>query len=491
MSTRIAFTEDQFIPLVASLGAGDETAVVVATSLVGAAVTTTDTTVAGAQISKVAGPITLLAQTITPVPEGAYVERGPMGLSISSSGWVPVFRAAVANDQVPVFVHTHPCGPPEFSTNDDQVDTDLAIAARAFGAPYYAAIVVAGTPDAPQVVARLYDLGEGFDAQAPQFVVVGAVRVAGAGLHLYLPPAAEGEESSDQPSDEQLSVFDRQIRMLGPDGNRTLKHVRAAVIGGGGTGSAVSVQIARLGLGELVIVDDDVVTDPTPTRGHGIVTGDVGRLKVDALGDHLDDIGLGTRVVRIDKPLNHPDAIAAIAHADVVFSCVDGHGARLILNRWAYAHISPVIDVAVLVAPTEREDGGREVQIEQRVTWVAPGTACLLCRGRIDPGLAAAENLDPETRKRLAGEGYVREAETPQPAVVTLTTGVAALGASEFLLRLTGLGKTDATELLLRSHLSELRRNARPARPGCFCISTAFIGRGTRAPYLDLLGVLG
>ncbi|WP_341927104.1 ThiF family adenylyltransferase [Nocardioides psychrotolerans] len=489
MSTRIVFTEAQFTPLASSLGADDETAAVVATSLVGTAATTVDTSVARAGIPKEVGSITLLAQTVAPVPEGAYVERGPMGLSISSSGWVPAFRAAVAHDQVPVFVHTHPRGLPEFSTYDDQVDVELAITARAFGAPYYAAIVVAGSPDTPQVAARLYDLGETFDAQAPQFVVVDAVRVAGAGLHLYLPPG-DAEEWGDSANEEQLSVFDRQIRMLGPDGNRTLKHVRAAVIGGGGTGSAVSVQVARLGLGELVIVDDDVVTDPTPTRGHGITTGDVGRLKVDALGDHLDEIGLGTPVVRIDKPLNHPDALAAIAHADVVFSCVDGHGARLILNRWAYAHIAPVVDVAVLVAPTEREDGGREVQIEQRVTWVAPGTACLLCRGRIDPGLAAAENLDPETRKALAGEGYVRAAETPQPAVVTLTTSVAALGATEFLLRLTGLGKTEATELLLRSHLSELRRNARPARPGCFCATAAFIGRGIRAPYLDLLGVL-
>ncbi|WP_193614138.1 HesA/MoeB/ThiF family protein [Nocardioides lijunqiniae] len=489
MSTRIAFTEDQFTPLASSLGAGDETAAVVATSLVGAVATTVDTSVAGAEIPKVAGSITLLAQTVTPVPEGAYVERGPISLSISSSGWVPAFRAAVAHDQVPMFVHTHPRGLPEFSTYDDQVDVELANAAREFGAPYYAAIVVAGSLDAPQVAARLYDLGETFDAQAPQFVVVDAVRVAGAGLRLYLPPA-DAEELGDLANEEQMSVFDRQIRMLGPDGNRTLKHVRAAVIGGGGTGSAVSVQVARLGLGELVIVDDDVVTDPTPTRGHGITTGDVGRLKVDALGDHLDEIGLGTPVVRIDKPLNHPDALAAIAHSDVVFSCVDGHGARLILNRWAYAHIAPVVDVAVLVAPTEREDGGREVQIEQRVTWVAPGTACLLCRGRIDPGLAAAENLDPETRKALAGEGYVQAAETPQPAVVTLTTSVAALGATEFVLRLTGLGKTEATELLMRSHLSELRRNARPARRGCFCATAAFIGRGIRAPYLDLLGVL-
>lgn len=482
MSTRIAFTEGQLAPLVAALGSRDESAAVVATSLVEAATTTVPP--ADADGTKVDQSITLLVQVITPVPEGAYVERGPMGLSIFSMGWVPPFRAAVANDLIPVFVHTHPRGLPEFSTYDDQVDVDLAISARAFGAKYYAAIVIAGTPDDPEMAARLYDLGENFNSRAPEFIVIDAVRVAGAGLRLYLPPAADGGEST-----EQLSVFDRQIRMLGLDANRTLKRVRAAIIGGGGTGSAVAVQVARLGLGELVIVDDDVVTDPTPTRGHGITTADVDRLKVNALGDHLDAIGLGTPVVRIDKPLHHPDAIAAIAHADVVFSCVDGHGARLILNRWAFAHIAPVIDVAVLVDPVESEDT-REVQIEQRVTWVAPGTACLLCRGRIDPALAAAENLDPETRKRLAGEGYVRAAETPQPAVVTLTTSVAALGATEFLLRLTGLGKTDATELLLRSHLGELRRNARSPRPGCFCTNPGFVGRGLRVPYLDLAGVL-
>lgn len=484
MSTRIAFTEEQFTSLVAALGARDETAAVVATSLVEAAATTVNAT--SVNTVAVDRSITLLAQTVTSVPEGAYVERGPMGLSISSSGWVPSFRAAVANNQVPVFVHTHPHGLPKFSDYDDQVDDDLAISARAFGAKYYAAIVLAGTMDAPTVAARLYDLGESFNAPAPEFVVIDAVRVAGAGLRLYLPPAP----ASDEPTEGHLSVFDRQVRMLGPEGNRTLEHIRATIIGSGGTGSAVAVQIARLGLGELVIVDDDVVTDPTPTRGHGITTADVDRLKVDALGDHLDAIGLGTPMVRIDKPLNHPEAIAAIAHADVVFSCVDGHGARLILNRWAFAHIAPVIDVAVLVAPTESEDGTREAQIEQRVTWVAPGTACLLCRGRIDPALAAAENLDPATRKRLAGEGYVQAVETPQPAVVTLTTSVAALGATEFLLRLTGLGKTDATELLLRSHLGELRRNARLPRPGCFCAVPAFIGRGTRAPYLDLAGML-
>ena len=480
MSTRIAFTEDQFKPLVAALSDRDETAVVVATSRVEAATTTSVTPTA-------AETITLLAQVITHVPEGAYVERGPAGLSISSAGWVPALRAAVAKEQIPVFVHTHPRGLAEFSEYDDQVNCELAIASRTFGAPYYAAIVIAGTPENPEVTARLYDLGDGFTTTALEHTAVDAVRVTGSGLRLYLPPISDPHDGDDQ-AEEKRSMFDRQIRMLGPEGDRTLKQVRAAIIGAGGTGSAVGVQIARLGLGELVLVDDDVVTKSTPTRGHGMTTEDVDLPKVDVLGDHLDAIGLGTKITRVNKPLHDPEAIAAIAHADVIFCCVDSHGARLILNRWAYAHMAPVIDVAVLVTPVETGNGKRKVGIEQRITWVAPGTACLLCRGRVDPALAYAENLDPETRKRLAGEGYVQAAETPQPAIVTLTTSVAAFGASEFLLRLTGLGPVDATEMLLRSHLGELRRNARPPRAGCFCTSADFTGRGTRSPYLDLVG---
>lgn len=94
----------------------------------------------------------------------------------------------------------------------------------------------------------------------------------------------------------------------------------------------------------------------------------------------------------------------ALARADIVFSCVDGHGARLILNRWAFAHLAPVIDTAVLVGTED----GIVAGIDARVTWLAPGTACLLCRGRLDPTLAYAEMLDPDERHRLAGEGYAR-----------------------------------------------------------------------------------
>lgn len=476
MSTRLAITEETFGDIVKALDVEQESAAVIASTFVVDAFTTSD--------SGTVDAATLLASGLTWVPDDAYLDRTGFGLSIRSTGWVPAFRAAIQAAEVPVFVHTHPQGRAAFSEWDDAVDQHLATAARALGAPAYASVVVAGTPAAPAVVARIC-MFDTSDSAGPagggskiELVTVDAVRVAGASLRLFLPP----DVAPNDKAEADASVFDRQVRMLGQDGQRTLETLNLAVIGAGGTGSAVAVQLARLGIGDIRLVDDDIVTDATPTRGHGMTMADVGLPKVEVLGRHLREIGLNTRVTQVQAQLHEPEALRAIAHADVVFSCVDGHGARLILNRFAYAHLTAVIDLAVLVAPGAA--GG--VEIDERVTWVAPGTACLLCRGRLDPARAYAENLDPQTRKRLAGEGYVVDIETPQPAVVTLTTLIASLGTTEFLLRLTGLGSPEATELILRPHLGDLRRNQRPPRIGCFCTDAGFTGRGRRTPYLDL-----
>jgi hypothetical protein len=542
MPTRLALTDDQFDQFARVLDADQETAAIIAATLVDdlrpggvepavkpvvelMAVSTGEPHANHADgsaddMSKDLTSTTLLARTITWVPDEGYLRRSGVGLSIASTGWVPAFRAAVSDQLVPVFVHTHPAGHAEFSRWDDEVDASLATAARQFGALAYASVVFAGRSAAPAVVARLCvfavprdqsgdddsaldphaseetsDGRRSADEPEAEFVEVAAVRVAGSALRLLLPPvhAFAADDAVSRPrvagDGPDAGTFDRQVRMLGEDGQRTLHAVRAAVIGTGGTGSAVAVQLARLGVGEICLVDDDIVTAPTPTRGHGMRVSDVGKPKVEVLGQHIRDIGLGTRVVEVDATLHKPAALWAIQHADVVFSCVDGHGARLILNRFAYAHLAAVIDLAVLVAVTE--PGGvaarAQVEVDERVTWIAPGTACLLCRGRLDAALAYAENLDPDARRRLAGEGYVAAAETPQPAVVTLTTLVASLAATEFLLRLTDIGSSEATELLLRPHIGDLRRNRVPQRPGCFCNDPNYLGRGRRGQYLDLM----
>lgn len=418
----------------------------------------------------IGGPeeFTLVGRALTWSADEHYLDRSERGLQLASAGWVPAFRRAAATGDLALFVHTHPLGTAEFSWHDDEVDEQLRAVVRQLGinGPY-GSVVVAGGPNGAQLAGRLY-----FDDGSPQAIT----RFRSAGTRLEVVPAAQ--EGGGAGADE---TFDRQIRLFGAPGQHLLRDLHVGVVGCGGTGSAVAEQLTRLGVGRLTLIDDDDVTAPTPTRGYGIRVSDVGRPKATILAAHLSAIGMGTDVRPIVAVLHAREALLALAHVDVVFCCVDGHGARLILNRWAYAQNAPVVDVAVLVAASPH------VTIDARVTWIGSGSACLLCRGRIDPALAYAENLDPQRRQALAGEGYVTAAETAQPAVVTLTSLVASTATTELILRLFGIGDTDASELIIRPQMHEIRRNRTPARAGCFCSDAQFQGRGFKEPYLDLL----
>jgi molybdopterin/thiamine biosynthesis adenylyltransferase len=441
------------------------------------------------------GSITYLARQVIWAPKDTYLVRQSNGLSLGSVGWVPGVRALLAEGCIPIFVHTHPQGRAAFSVADDDVDAGITGALPRMGhVGDYVALVLAGTSQSPTAAARAYPGAHAPGSPAPApltsagipAVPIDKIRIAGDYIRVLPSPGGpgtgHGSEAVGAPPDE---TYDRQIRMFGAMGQRVLDALSVGVVGAGGTGSAVAEQLARLGVGALTLIDDDVVTEPTPTRGYGMTVADLGRPKAQVLADHLSGIGLATEVTAVTAAVQDPAALCQLAAADVIFSCVDGHGARLILNRWAYAYLTPVVDLAILVSATPETAAVRG--IDGRITWLGPGTSCLLCRERIDPALAYAEILDPEERKRLAGEGYARAAETRQPAVVTLTSLVASLATTELLQRLFGMADVTPTELIALVQRRELRRNRMPQRPGCFCASPQFLGRGAKEPHLDIM----
>lgn len=177
------------------------------------------------------GDVTLLVREVVPIPEDAYDERRWDGLSIRTSGWLPTFGRADAEQTIPIFVHTHPGGDPAHSVWDHEVDDELArVATVRTELGHYASLVVGGTSGAPSFRGR-------FKMSSRDWVDIDRLRVVGERLTLLLPQ--DGEDSS-------LGVFDRQVRAFGAAGQRVLQHLRVGVVGAGGTGSAVMEQLGRV-----------------------------------------------------------------------------------------------------------------------------------------------------------------------------------------------------------------------------------------------------
>jgi hypothetical protein len=157
-----------------------------------------------------------------------------------------------------------------------------------------------------------------------------------------------------------------------------------------------------------------------------------------------------------------------------------------VINRMPYWLLAPVIDAGVLV---DRSADGRP-DIVGRVTWVSPGAACLLCRGRIDPQIAYAEMLDPGERRALAGEGYVPDIDTPAPSVVAYTTMMGSYAVDELLRRLLDVGTDSAaTESLVQISKRQIRNNRIEPTHGCFCFDPVRWGGAGHEPWLGQLWV--
>src|SRR4051794_8977267 len=352
--------------------------------------------------------LTLCMNRIIWVPESAYDDRSPTEMWIRSEGWVPALGQAAEGEWQPIFFHTHPGEDPTASDFDATVAESLAPVFETRGRRPYASLMLGGEPESPSFTG-IFD-GEPIE----QFRVVGdRLRI------LAADDAAELEYDQE--------VFDRQIRAFGEDGQKVLRRLRVGVAGGGGTGSAVAEQLIRLGVGTVIVLDDDVVTRTNLTRIHESEATDIGEPKAIVVGKAAKGIGLGNEVAPVEAKITKRSAFEAIRSCDIVFGCTDDNAGRAILSRLAYYYCLLVVDMGVMISARD----GAITGLNARMTVVAPGTPCLFCRGRIDLARLREEMQTPEELERLVAEGYAQGLAEQDPSVVPYTTMIASFAVDE------------------------------------------------------------
>ena len=417
------------------------------------------------------GNVRLLGHAIHWVPDSAYRLRAADELVVISEGFVPALAAAEAHKSVPIWVHTHSGhgASPRPSSRDRVVDAQLADLFRLrSGSPWYGALIVGPSGGNLTFTGHLESTGHR----------LGIDRLWTTGARWALVPS--WLHSSTTPDE----MFDRSIRAFGGAIQSVLAQLRVAVVGCGGTGSAVIEQLVRLGVRHFYILDPKELTGTNVTRVYGSHPGDVDKAKASVVAAHIRRIAPDAEVIAVQSPITQLDTARRLLDADVIFGCSDDNAGRLVLSRLASYFMTPVIDCGVKI--TSSEDGTIE-GIYGRVTVLAPGAACLVCRDRIDLQRAAAEVLSPDEHSRLAAEGYVPAMPDVEPAVVAYTTQVAAAAISELIERLVHHGpEPPPTEQLLRIHEREVSTNSQPPLEGHYCDPVSGkLGRGLTEPFLE------
>ena len=140
--------------------------------------------------------------------------------------------------------------------------------------------------------------------------------------------------------------FIRSKAILGSDKIELLKNKHVAVFGLGGVGGHACEALARSGVGELTIIDNDVVDISNINRQLIAVHSSIGQAKVDVMEKRLLDINPDIKIHKIQKFFLENDDSIDFSKFDYVVDAIDTVSGKIgiILN----SHKNNVLVISAL-----------------------------------------------------------------------------------------------------------------------------------------------
>lgn len=196
--------------------------------------------------------------------------------------------------------------------------------------------------------------------------------------------------------------------------------------------------LARLGVGELVLVDPDRIERKNLNRVVNSTTKDARkkRMKVRVFANAIRRMGMGTRVISHPTEIMQRRVVDALAGCDFLFGCVDSADGRDAVNRIAAFYNLPFVDVGVHL---EADGRGGVKQVCVAVHYLIPDGSSLLSRRVITAEKVRAEALhrrSPKQYRALRKEGYIEGINVNSPAVISINGFAATHAVNEMLARI-------------------------------------------------------
>jgi adenylyltransferase/sulfurtransferase len=157
---------------------------------------------------------------------------------------------------------------------------------------------------------------------------------------------------------------------MGPEGQARLRSSSALIVGCGALGTHAAEHLARAGIGALRLVDRDIVEWSNLHRQALYDERDAreGRLKAEALAEHLAGIASAVRIEAFARDFHHANALDLAAGVDVILDGADNVPTRFLLNDVSWKLGIPWIYGGVI-------GGGGQVQL-----FTGREPPCLRCQ---------------------------------------------------------------------------------------------------------------
>jgi len=135
-------------------------------------------------------------------------------------------------------------------------------------------------------------------------------------------------------SRSELRRYGRHLSLseVGEEGQRRLKAGRVLVVGAGGLGSPLALNLAAAGVGTIGIVDFDAVEESNLQRQIAHGTAAVGHSKLGSITARIKDLNPYVNVVPHEAYLHRSNALEIVRDYDVIVDGTDNFATRYLVN---------------------------------------------------------------------------------------------------------------------------------------------------------------
>jgi molybdopterin/thiamine biosynthesis adenylyltransferase len=215
------------------------------------------------------------------------------------------------------------------------------------------------------------------------------------------------------------SRYLRNMGTIGLDGQIKLLQSAVAVVGAGGLGSTVIELLARQGIGQLIIIDNDRFTEQNLNRQIMSTEENLGKYKVIAAAKRVKEINSATTVTVFRERLTRENAQELLGNARVAVDGLDNLPSRLVVEQACRRLAIPYVYASI-------------AGFSGQLMTIFPG----------DVGLSSLYGSSSDT---VPEQGIEARVGTP-PATVAM---IAALQVQEVVKIIAGVGTPIRNQILL------------------------------------------
>lgn len=137
------------------------------------------------------------------------------------------------------------------------------------------------------------------------------------------------------------------LKEIGGPGQQALLSAKAVIIGAGGLGGPAGLYLAAAGVGQITIIDDDIIEASNLQRQVQFTHSDIGMGKAVVMADTLDDLNPDIKAIASPHRLTAGNAKTLLSGHDIVIDGVDSFETRYAINAACLALRTPLVSGAL------------------------------------------------------------------------------------------------------------------------------------------------